>query len=39
MNVDVRYIQIESDVKANGTKIGKAEINPVTVGINVGYRF
>ncbi|MEE4186150.1 MAG: OmpW family outer membrane protein [Gammaproteobacteria bacterium] len=39
MNLDVRYIQIESDVKVNGTVIGEAEINPLVVGINVGYRF
>jgi len=39
MNLDVRYIQIESDVKLNGTKIGEAEINPLVVGLNIGYRF
>jgi len=39
MNVDFRYISIESDVKAGGAKIGKAEINPTTVGVSLGYRF
>ena len=39
MNVDVRYIQIEPDLKVGGSKIGEVEINPTTVGINVGYRF
>ena len=39
VNLDVRYIQIESDVKVGGAKVGTAKINPVTVGLNVGYRF
>jgi len=39
LNVDVRYINIESDVKANGADIGEVEINPTLVGINVGYKF
>ena len=39
MNVDVRYIQIEPDLKVGGSKIGEVEINPTTVGLNVGYRF
>lgn len=39
MNLDVRYIQIESDVSVNGAVIGEAEINPLVVGLNVGYRF
>jgi len=39
MNVDLRYIDIEPDLKLNGTKIGTVKINPTTVGLNVGYRF
>ena len=39
MNVDVRYISIESDVKLNGVKAGTAEIDPLTVGVSLGYRF
>jgi outer membrane protein len=39
INLDLRYIDIEPDVKANGVKIGVAEINPTTVGISLGYRF
>ena len=39
MNVDVRYIDIEPDLKVGGSKVGKVEINPTTVGLNVGYRF
>lgn len=39
MNLDLRYIQIESDVKVNGADAGKAKINPVIYGINIGYKF
>ena len=39
MNVDLRYIEIESDVKVNGGDVGEVEINPTTIGLNVGYRF
>ncbi|SET53303.1 OmpW/AlkL family protein [Thorsellia anophelis] len=39
VNTDVRYISIESDVKLNGDKIGKAKINPWVFGIALGYRF
>ncbi|RMX05006.1 OmpW family protein [Corticibacter populi] len=36
---DVRYIDISSDVKLNGEKIGKAKIDPWTLSVGVGYRF
>lgn len=39
VSVDARYMRIESDVSLNGQKIGKAKINPWTVGMSVGYRF
>lgn len=39
VNVDAKYIQMESDVKLNGAKIGKLGFNPVTWGVGVGYRF
>ena len=39
MNVDLRYIDIEPDLKVDGTKVGTVKINPTTVGLNVGYRF
>jgi outer membrane protein len=39
MNVDLRYIDIEPDLKLNGTKVGTVKINPTLVGLNVGYRF
>jgi len=39
LNVDVKYIQMDTDVKVGGTKVGKLDLNPTTYGIGVGYRF
>ncbi|WP_374341132.1 OmpW family protein [Azonexus sp.] len=41
LNVDVKYIQMSTDVKvsANGQKVGKLDLNPITAGVGVGYRF
>ena len=39
MNVDFRYISIESDASVGGSDIGKVEINPTTVGVSLGYKF
>lgn len=39
---DVRYMQDttgQPDVTVDGAKVGKAELNPVTVGVGVGARF
>lgn len=39
VNLDVKYIQMDTDVKINGGKVGKVELNPITAGVGVGYRF
>lgn len=39
LNVDVKYIKMETDVKVNDTKAGKLELSPITAGVGVGYRF
>lgn len=39
LNVDVKYIKMETDVKVDGGKIGKLELSPITAGVGVGYRF
>ncbi|MDD2663825.1 MAG: outer membrane beta-barrel protein [Dechloromonas sp.] len=41
LNVDVKYIQMSVDVKqtADGAKVGKLDLNPITAGVGVGYRF
>jgi outer membrane protein len=39
VNLDLRYIDIESDAKLNGADIGTVDINPTLVGLSLGYRF
>ena len=39
LNVDAKYIKMDTDVKLNGSKIGKLNLDPTTIGIGVGYRF
>ncbi|MEO1139561.1 MAG: OmpW family outer membrane protein [Pseudomonadota bacterium] len=39
MRVDVRWMNIESDVKLNGVDIGKAEINPWIFGVSYIHKF
>jgi len=36
---DVRWMHIASDVKVNGTRVGKATIDPLVYGLSIGYRF
>jgi len=37
--VDARWIDIESDAKVNGAKVGTVKISPFVYGVAVGYRF
>ncbi len=39
LNVDVKVAQIRSDVKAGGTKVTTVKVDPMLVGVGVGYRF
>ncbi len=40
LNLDVKKIQIRSDVyDAAGTKISKVKVDPLLIGVGVGYRF
>ncbi|KEP71057.1 membrane protein [Thioclava dalianensis] len=39
LRTDIRWIDINSDVKLNGTKIGKVKIDPVVVGVAYIYKF
>lgn len=39
LNLDIRYIQIETDAKLDGVDVGKIKIDPWTVGLNVGWVF
>ena len=37
--VDVRYAQVESDVKLDGKDIGTLEVNPLVYTLGYSYRF
>ncbi len=39
LNVDLKYIQMATDVTVMGDKVGKVNLNPLTVGVGVAYRF
>ena len=38
-NIDVKKINIESDLMLNGTKISHLKLDPLTVGVGLGWRF
>lgn len=39
LNLDVKKVQIRSDVKLNGAKVSNVQIDPVLIGVGLGYRF
>jgi outer membrane protein len=39
LNLDIKKVQIRSDVMIAGTKVSKAKVDPVLFGVGVGYRF
>lgn len=39
LRLNVRYMDIDSDAFLNGASIGKAEIDPVTIGVSYVHRF
>ncbi|NVD96434.1 MULTISPECIES: OmpW family protein [unclassified Massilia] len=39
LNLDVKKIQIRSDVMIGGVKASKVKVDPVLIGVGVGYRF
>lgn len=39
LNVDIKKVQIRTDVKSAGTKVGEFKIDPVLLGVGVGWRF
>ncbi|MEW6613642.1 MAG: OmpW family outer membrane protein, partial [Pseudomonadota bacterium] len=39
LNFDVKYINIETEVKSAGTKVFDLKINPWVIGVGAGYRF
>jgi outer membrane protein len=39
VNVDFKYVWIQSDVKAGGAKVSTVHVDPLLSGIGIGYRF
>ena len=39
LNFDVKYIDIDTDVKLNGVKLTTLEVNPMLYNVGIGYRF
>ncbi|MDR0201550.1 MAG: OmpW family protein [Delftia acidovorans] len=39
LNFDVKKVFIETDVSSGGNKVGTFKVNPVLVGVGLGYRF
>ena len=39
LNLDVKYIKMDTDVRLGANKIGNLNLSPVTAGVGVTYRF
>lgn len=39
LNFDIKKVQIRSDVVSGGAKISRVKVDPLLVGVGVGYRF
>jgi outer membrane protein len=39
INVDVKKVQIRTDVNAGGTELGEFRVDPLLVGVGLGWRF
>ena len=39
LRMDLRYVDIDSDVKLNGAKIGRVEIDPLVAGVSYVMKF
>jgi outer membrane protein len=39
LNFDVKKVQLKSDVYVGGADVGTLKLNPVLIGVGVGYRF
>lgn len=39
LNFDVKKVQIKTDVSSFGAKVGQFKVNPVLVGVGLGWRF
>ena len=39
LNVDIKKVQIRTKVSSAGTEVGKFKVDPLLIGVGVGYRF
>ena len=39
LNLDIKKVQIETDVSSKGTKVGTFKVDPLLVGVGLGWRF
>src|SRR6218665_3557516 len=39
LNFDVKKVQIRTDVSSAGTKVGEFKVDPLLIGVGLGYRF
>jgi len=39
LNFDIKKVQIKTDVKSSGTKVGEFKIDPTLVGVGIGWKF
>jgi outer membrane protein len=39
LNFDIKKVFIKTDVTANGAKLGSFKVDPVLVGVGLGWRF
>ncbi|MFZ6771820.1 OmpW/AlkL family protein [Undibacterium sp. SXout7W] len=39
LNLDIKKVQIRSDVTIGGAKVSAVKVDPVLIGVGVGYRF
>jgi outer membrane protein len=39
LNIDAKKVQIRTDVSAGGTKLGTLKVDPLLLGVGVGWRF
>ena len=39
LNLDVKKVQIKTNVSSAGTKVGEFKVDPLLVGVGIGWRF
>ena len=39
LNLDVKKVQIKTDVRSAGTKVGDFKVDPLLIGLGIGWRF